>query len=76
MFKRHDIVCINETWLRNDIVIKGYKEFYSHRTDKHRKAKKDPGGLCIFVKNEISHCVERLQSASDDILWLKINKHK
>ncbi len=75
MFKKHDIVCINETWLRNDIVIKGYKEFYSHRTDRHCKAKKDSGGLCIFVKNEISHCVERLQSASDDILWLKINKH-
>ncbi len=76
LFKNHNIVCINETWLKNDVTIKGFREYYSHRTDRHFKARKDSGGLCIFVKDEINHCIERLPSASDDILWLKVNKSR
>ncbi len=52
MFKKHNIICINETWLKSDITIKGFKEYYSHRNDRHPQARKDSGGLCIFVKDE------------------------
>ena len=73
---KFDFICLCETWQDNDdnISLHGYKQFTSHRSMKHKKARRSSGGVAVLVRNNISKGVTRVKSASDDIIWLKLDK--
>ena len=52
---------------------KNFKVFYSCRR-KDKNAKRDSGGIIVFISNIISQHVEIAENNDEDILWLKIDK--
>ena len=74
---RYDIICLNETWQDNDnnTNLNGYKQYTSFRSFKHKNAKRNSGGVAVLIKNNIAKGVSKLKSASDDSIWLKLDKN-
>jgi len=54
--------------------VDGFSHFILNRTNKHKNAKRDSGGLIIYVRNNLKQNVELLKYKNDRIIWLKINK--
>ena len=75
--KRSDIVCLTETWagINDKYYIQGYSE-YSVIRKKHVKAKKNSGGISIFVRTTLTKYITEIKSKSRNILWLHINFKK
>ena len=78
MLETNDLVCVIETWLnKTEIELicqefrKNFKVFYSRRR-RDKNAKRDSGGLPVFINNKLSEHVEIAQSNDEDILWLKV----
>ena len=78
VIKNVDILCLTETWTCDDNVnnvnIEGFELFYSHRQEKHKKAKRDYGGVIIFVKKNLVAGISKQRSIHDDFLWLKLDR--
>ena len=74
---RYDIICLNETWQDNDnnTNVNGYKQYTSFRRYKHKNAKRNSGGVAVLIKNNIAKGVTKQKSASDDCIWLKLDKN-
>ena len=72
-----DIFILSETWLNPtigyNIDIQGYKSFHFPRTSKHRRARRNSGGLLIYIRNYFSNHVEIIKSVKDHI-WIKLKK--
>ena len=75
--KRSDIVCLTETWagINDKYYIQGYSEYPVTRK-KHVKAKKNSGGISIFVRTTLTKYITEIKSKSRNILWLHINFKK
>ena len=73
---KYDIICLNETWQDNDrnSNVNGYTQYTSFRRYKHKNARRNSGGVAVLVRNSISKGVSKLKSASDDCIWLKLEK--
>ena len=71
--QKFDVICFTETWKNcHDVyVIPGYVE-YSVIRKKHKKAKKNSGGISVFVANHLSRFITEIKSKSRNILWLHI----
>ena len=41
----------------------------------NEKAKRDSGGILVFVKNTLSQYIEVVDKNDEDLLWLKFHKH-
>ncbi len=78
MFCSHEIICLSETWTNSitecNIYLQGYEPFCQSRTEKHVKSNRESGGLAILVKNNILKYVQRQPTASENTIWLKIDK--
>ena len=55
--------------------MQGYVE-YSVIRKKHKRAKKNSGGISVFVAEFLNKYVTRLKSRSENLLWLHINLKK
>ena len=66
------------TWQDNadNTNVNGFKQFSSSSTRKykHKNAKRNSGGIAVLVKNNIAKGISKLNSASEDIIWLKLDK--
>lgn len=66
-----------ETWKNNDsdIQISGYKNYHICRTKKN-KAKRNSGGIIVYIKKYIEKGIVFLEkfSKSQNRLWLKLDK--
>ena len=79
VLETNDLVCVTETWLNkteSELICqefrKNFKVFYSCRR-RDKNAKRDSGGLLVFINNKLSEHVEIAQNNDEDILWLKVN---
>lgn len=59
---------------RCDLSVNGFSLFQLNRVDKKRTAKRDSGGISLYVKNEYRKHCELLKTDSDDIIWLKLDR--
>ena len=52
----YDIVCLTETWTcdTSDIDIVGYSHFALHRPKRKAGAKRNSGGIIVYIKDELS----------------------
>ena len=75
VINKYDVVFLSECWLSEDtrIEFKGYTCFTKARKRKKR-AKRDSGGLCVFIKECISHLFDAIFWDYEDALIFKINR--
>ena len=75
-----DIVCITESW-KNETQVKllerevsnTFSIIYSCRR-KNKRAKRDLGGIVVFIKNYLSDFIKTKDTSDEDIIWLNIDK--
>ena len=70
-----EIVCLVETWYVGRFEVDGFKTFVSNRSYKHKKAKKESGGVALLVRNDVRKHVTKQLSSSDDSIWVKLDKN-
>ncbi len=78
MCTSYDVIILTETWTNSitetDINITGYRPFYCSRTLKHKDANRESGGIAVLVKNYLLKYIKRQPTASEDSIWLKIDR--
>ena len=80
VLETNDIICVTESWMNNiecKIVQKDYENnfniIYSCRK-KSKNAKRDSGGILIFISNKLNEQCTVIRQTDEDIIWVKINK--
>ena len=72
----HDIFLILESWLGPDDRcphINGFTNFRSERKKKC-KARRNLGGIIVYVRKEIARGVIKLDTSSTEAIWMKLEK--
>jgi len=71
---KHDNILLFETWTNknSDNNINGYKYFY--RKFQNRRAKRNSGGVAIYLKYSIAKGITVVKNRFDTIIWLKLHK--
>ena len=72
---QHDLILLSECWFSKkcNFNLNGYTCFMKARTRK-RKAKRDSGGLCVFIKNNLLQFFTFVDWPNEDGLLFKIDK--
>lgn len=72
---KYDFITLVETWLPEGttIDINGFYCFTKSRK-KHRKAKRNSGGIAFLVRNEFKKGVSVLPCTEEELLWWKLDK--
>ncbi len=75
ILKNNDIVCLTETWTGDfsDLIVEGFDYFVLNRECKNQNAKRNSGGILIYVRNEYVTGTSLLCTSEDDILCIRIN---
>ena len=75
----NEITLFVETWLGNkecELLSQHHRDkftiFYMCRR-KSQQAKRNSGGLMVFVKNSVSKYITIAQQSNEDIIWLKLS---
>jgi hypothetical protein len=76
LIKSNDIVFLSETWTDNDsdIGIDGYSCFNFYRKFRNKRAKRNSGGIVIYVRDLYKDGVTVVKNNFDTIIWLKLDK--
>lgn len=73
-----DIIGFVETWT-NDIdqklLIPGFQLLCESNRTKHKNARRNSGGIILYVKNAITKGITRIQKSHSDILWIILNQN-
>ena len=73
--EQHDIVICGETFSDNDALhIEGFKCKNIFRNKKHKKAKRNSGGVSVLTKINIAKFITPVKTTAEHFIWLKINK--
>ena len=71
----HDIIILGETFAENEnIHVPGYKCKNVFRKWKHKKARKNSGGVSVLTKCSISNFVIPVKTTAEHLIWIKISK--
>ena len=72
VLNNHDIIFLNECWTNKTdaFELNNYKCFHKHRK-KSKRAKRNSGGLCIFLKNNIADFFDEYEWDFEDGFILK-----
>lgn len=75
IFSNSDIILLTETWTNelSDLHYDGFQSFVLHRTLKKANAKRDSGGIAIFIRDKYVSSDTLIFEEEDDILWVKIS---
>ena len=79
VFQKHlktDINCLIETFTTEDskLNLKGYVVDHSFRSNSNKNARRNSGGIVVYIKSEISKGTEFLHSEHEDLIWIKLKK--
>ena len=76
IFQSNDIILLTEIWTNDlcDISVDGFSVFQLNRVEKKHNAKRDSGGIVLYIKNSLMRHCELLKKENDDVIWLKIDK--
>ena len=71
----HDIIILTETFSDNDTLhIPGYKSKNIYRAKKHKKAKRNSGGVSVLIKLKFVDFITVSKTTAEHFIWLKICK--
>ena len=73
---KYDIIFLYETWCSNSSVIElnEYKSINLFRKFQHKKAKRNSGGIVVYLKDYLVPGIELVRNDFDTIIWLKLKK--
>ena len=76
LFENNDILLFTETWASEmtELDFKDFEYIPLHRTEIHRSARRDSGGLIIYIRSCYFKGVEQLCKDADDIIVLRFDK--
>ena len=79
VFQKHlktDINCLIETFTTEDskLNLKGYVVDHSFQSNSNKNARRNSGGIVVYIKSEISKGTEFLHSEHEDLIWIKLKK--
>ena len=80
---QYDIICLTETWdkeknepnLNIKMQFPGYSSIKRNRKNKHKKARRNSGGILIIYKNALENYIKVVNKKDQNILWIKIDKY-
>ena len=80
LLNSNDVVCITESWkceaqikLIEREISETFYIIYSCRR-KNKRAKRDSGGIVVFIKNYLSDFIKTADNSDEDIIWLKVDR--
>ena len=76
IFNENDIILLTETW-SSDVFnydVQNFKFFVVNREFKSKGAKRNSGGIIVYIRDSLCKHVEFIKKTEDCILWLKIDK--
>ena len=70
----NDIIILSESWTDNDssIDIENFTTYNFFRKFKHRKARRNSGGITIYVRNTCNEGVSIVKNHFDTLIWLRL----
>lgn len=70
LFEKNDILLFTETWLSEmfNADVHGFTSFILNRTEKLKGAKRNSGGLIIYVKSMLKNHVEFVKNVEDCLI--------
>ena len=73
IFKNSDIILLTETWTNefSDLNFTGFQSYVLHRKLKKRNAKRESGGIAIFIREQYALSDTLVFQDEDDILWVR-----
>ena len=73
--KLHDIIFLSECWFssKTPIDLNGFK-CYKKARQRRKRAKRDSGGICVFIKNYIVGLFEYIEWNNEDGILFKLSK--
>ena len=73
--KLHDVIFVTETWAwESDYFnLEGYVYHNFNRKSKHANAKRNSGGIGIFIRRELKEGIEIKKCINDVVVWVKLN---
>ena len=74
VFSHNDFVLLVETWAGEftDISVPGFNLIQLNRVEKKRTAKRDSGGIALYIRQSFYRYCTLFAKDSDDIIWIKI----
>ena len=74
VFRSHDILLFCETWGNElyDYGKKGFKHITLHRTSKHKRARRDSGGLIVYIADRLYHDDCFVKHVSDCLIMIQL----
>lgn len=73
---KYDIIYLYESWgnKNSNYEISGYHCYNLYRKFQNRRAKRNSGGVVIYVRNSIHKGVKLVRNHHDTIVWLQLDK--
>ena len=64
-----------ESWANSssDVNLNGYVSFNFFRKFQHKKARRNSGGIAIYIKEELADGIKIVKNHFDTIIWLKLD---
>ncbi|MES9884415.1 MAG: reverse transcriptase family protein, partial [Sedimenticola sp.] len=77
LFETSDLVIFTETWTDNfsELNVDGFEFCALHREIKNPKAKRNSGGIVVYVRNALVDGNTFLTCVSDSHIWLKLSSN-
>ena len=74
---QNDIILLTEAWTYkdSDFNLPRYDANSFFRKVKHKRAKRNSGGIFIFIRDSFKDCVSIIRNHFDSIIWLKLDRH-
>ena len=73
---QNDIVILSESWTEEyfDYELPNFVSFNFHRKFKSKKARRNSGGIVVYVRDYVSRGVKIISNRFDTLIWLKLEK--
>ena len=72
-----DFILLTECWtdINDSFTLKGYDFINFPRAHRHKNAKRNSGGMCVFIKSSIRKGVSINKQGEEILFWLILDKH-
>ena len=76
VFQNNDFVLFTETWAGefSDLSVDGFELVYLNRTERKQSAKRNSGGVALYIRDSYYQYCTVLEKSGDDIICIKIDK--
>ena len=76
IFQNNDFILMTETWADefSDLSVDGFKLISLNRTERKLSAKRNSGGIALYIRDSFHKYCTLLEKSGDDIICIKIDK--